>query len=83
MQGLAREKAECLALLADAFHLADQRTYAAITQEVIIYPGRELLISDEVKVKFYSLKCENNEQNIEGFINYLQSCEFLLLRFLN
>lgn len=33
----------------------------------------EEVISDEVKVKFYSLKCENNEQNIEGFINYLRS----------
>ncbi|MFH6999482.1 DUF1837 domain-containing protein [Flavobacterium sp. FlaQc-57] len=34
----------------------------------------EEVISDEVKIKFYSLKCENNEQNIEGFINYLR-CE--------
>lgn len=34
----------------------------------------EEVISDDVKVKFYSLKCENNELNIEGFINYLY-CE--------
>ncbi|MEQ9108733.1 MAG: DUF2254 domain-containing protein [Limnobacter sp.] len=27
VQGLARDKAECMDLLADAFHLADQRTY--------------------------------------------------------
>ncbi|UWY27980.1 DUF1837 domain-containing protein [Flavobacterium sp. TR2] len=34
----------------------------------------EEVISDDIKVKFYSLKCENNELNIEGFINYLY-CE--------
>ena len=31
------------------FQVADQRTYAPIEEEIIIYPGRELLISDEVK----------------------------------
>ena len=40
------------------FLVADQRTYAAITQEVIIYPGRELLISDEVKIKASYLAAE-------------------------
>ena len=33
------------------FQVADQRTFTPITSEVIIYPGRELLISDEVKTK--------------------------------
>ena len=31
------------------FQVSDQRTYAPIEGEIIIYPGRELLISDEVK----------------------------------
>ncbi|MSV75836.1 MAG: transcription-repair coupling factor, partial [Actinobacteria bacterium] len=31
------------------FQVSDQRTYAGIKGEVIIYPGRELLISDDVK----------------------------------
>lgn len=40
------------------FLVADQRTYAAITGEVRIYPGRELLISDDVKVKASYLASE-------------------------
>ena len=31
------------------FQVSDQRTYEAIKSEVIIYPGRELLISEDVK----------------------------------
>lgn len=40
------------------FLIADQRTYAAISEEVIIYPGRELLISEEVKEKARYLAAE-------------------------
>ncbi|MEJ6574478.1 MAG: transcription-repair coupling factor, partial [Actinomycetes bacterium] len=40
------------------FQVADQRTYAAIVSDVIIYPGRELLISDDVKAKASYLAAE-------------------------
>ena len=40
------------------FQVSDQRTYQAIKGEVIIYPGRELLISDEVKEKARYLSAE-------------------------
>lgn len=33
------------------FLVSDQRTYADVNDEVIIYPGRELLISEDVKAK--------------------------------
>lgn len=33
------------------FLVADQRTYADVKDQITIYPGRELLISEEVKVK--------------------------------
>ncbi|MSZ66250.1 MAG: transcription-repair coupling factor [Actinobacteria bacterium] len=33
------------------FLVADQRTYADVKNQITIYPGRELLISEEVKVK--------------------------------
>ena len=40
------------------FHVADQRTYEAIKSEVTIYPGRELLISEDVKEKARYLSAE-------------------------
>ena len=40
------------------FLVADQRTYAPITNEVIIYPGRELLISEAVQEKAKYLVAE-------------------------
>ncbi|MSY02867.1 MAG: transcription-repair coupling factor, partial [Actinobacteria bacterium] len=40
------------------FLVSDQRTYADVNDEVIIYPGRELLISDDVKEKAKYLLAE-------------------------
>ena len=40
------------------FQVSDQRTYAPIVEELIIYPGRELLISDAVKAKAKYLVAE-------------------------
>ena len=40
------------------FQVSDQRTYAAIKGEVVIYPGRELLISEEVREKARYLSAE-------------------------
>ncbi len=40
------------------FHVADQRTYEAIKREVTIYPGRELLISGDVRDKARYLAAE-------------------------
>jgi len=40
------------------FQVSDQRTYAAIKGEVVIYPGRELLISEEVREKALYLSAE-------------------------
>ena len=40
------------------FTVADQRTYAPVTGEIKIYPGRELMISDAVKQKAKYLAAE-------------------------
>ena len=40
------------------FLVADQRTYADVKNQITIYPGRELLISEEVKVKARYLVAE-------------------------
>ena len=40
------------------FNVADQRTYSKIGEAITIYPGRELLISEEVKVKAKYLSAE-------------------------
>jgi transcription-repair coupling factor (superfamily II helicase) len=40
------------------FQVADQRTYADVKNEVFIYPGREILISDEVRAKAKYLMAE-------------------------
>jgi transcription-repair coupling factor (superfamily II helicase) len=40
------------------FTVADQRTYAPVTGQIKIYPGRELMISDSVKAKARYLAAE-------------------------
>ena len=40
------------------FQVADQRTYADVSTEITIYPGREILISDDVKEKAKYLVAE-------------------------